>query len=127
MSMTDRLRILHLEDNLDDAGLIQQALKNDGLACDVEVITSSYKYLKALETGEYDLILSDSGVPGNDALGALQLALQRDPGLPFVFVSGHFASQSDVDMLKAAGAAECLNKTDLMSVGKTIRHILSQG
>jgi CheY-like chemotaxis protein len=127
MSMTERLRILHLEDNIDDAGLIQQALKNEGLVCEVDVITSSYKYLKALETGEYDLVLSDSGVPGIDALGALQLALQRDDGVPFVFVSGHFASQSDIDMLKAAGAAECLHKSDLMSVGKTIRRVLSRG
>ncbi len=124
MSTTERLRILHLEDNLDDAGLVQQALKNDGLECEVKVITSSFNYLKALDAGEYDLVLSDSGVPGIDALGALQLALQHKPEVPFVFVSGHFGSESGIDKLMAAGAADCLLKSDLMSVGKTIRRLL---
>lgn len=124
MDRTQRWRILHLEDNLDDAGLIQQALKNVGLDCEVRVITSSVSYLKALEAGNYDLVLSDSGVPGVDALGALQLALQRDPDMPFVFVSGHFESQSSIDKLKAAGAAACLEKSDLMGVGQAVRRIL---
>ena len=126
MSTTERLRILHLDDNLDDAGLVQQALKNDGLECEVEVITSSVNYLKALDAGEYDLVLSDSGIPGIDALGALQLALQHKPEAPFVFVSGQFGPESGIDKLRAAGAADCLLKTDIMSVGKTIRRVLQR-
>ena len=124
MGTMERMRILHLEDNPDDAGLIQQALKNDGLNCDIQVITSSVNYLKALEAGDYDLVLSDSGLPGIDALGALQLALQCNPDVPFLFVSGHFESQSTIDKLKAAGAAECLNKSDLRSVARVVRAIL---
>ena len=49
--------------------------------------TSSEDYLSALEQQRFDVILSDSGLPGYDSRAALVAAQARSPNTPFVVVS----------------------------------------
>lgn len=126
MDDTATLHILHLEDDANDAELIKRAMERDGLSCHVKVVTSSHDYLKAVEAGGFDLILSDSSLPGLDALGSLQIALQRCPKVPFIFVSGGYSPRLGPEMLKSAGAADCLFKSEPTAVAPAIRRAVEE-
>ncbi|HEY2991011.1 MAG TPA: ATP-binding protein [Candidatus Binatia bacterium] len=122
MSEPTILRVLHLEDNANDAELIQRALTQPTF--EVRVVASRSEYLKALATGAFDIVLSDNGVPGFRGISALQTARERFPAIPFIFVSGSCDDERNVASLKAAGATECMTKSDLAKVGSAVRRAL---
>lgn len=82
------LKILHLEDNAADAELVKYALRRARVDCEVDNVDSAHAYERALSQQAYDVILSDSGIPGYDGRAALRHALERRPGIPFIVVSG---------------------------------------
>src|SRR5262245_29782203 len=86
-SMTLPLRILHLEDNVPDADLIQAALESDGFVVDVTRVETRADFQTALAQG-FDVILADNTLPAFDGLSALKLAAEACPKVPFIFVSG---------------------------------------
>src|SRR3982074_2960035 len=83
-----KLRILHLEDNATDAELVRLSLARGGLNCDILPVNNADAFLAALQRPEFDVILSDSGVPGDEGRAALAAAHDRCPGVPFIVVSG---------------------------------------
>jgi signal transduction histidine kinase/CheY-like chemotaxis protein len=82
------LKILHLEDNPADAELVKRVLMRSSLSCEVLNVDSADAYQSALQQQAYDVILSDSGIPGYDGRAALLHAHGRRPGVPFIVVSG---------------------------------------
>jgi len=83
-----RIRILHLEDDSNDRDLTHAALDAGGLDADIVTASDGPAFEAALSAGDFDLILSDFSVPGLDGVGALTLAQQRFPGIPFILISG---------------------------------------
>lgn len=118
------LRVLHLEDDEHDADLVQRELKQADPTCEVRVVESRSEYLSALETGDFDLVLSDSKIADIDGLSALQIARQRYPGVPFLFVSGSFEGKRNVEALKIAGATDCVLKSELAKLGHKLQRAL---
>src|SRR3569833_1692974 len=100
------LRILHLEDNATDADLVRASLARGGLNCDILPVNSGDAYRAALQRPEFDVILSDSGVPGYDGRDALAAAHDQCPGVPFIVVSGSPRRNNPKNTLQpgAAGA-----------------------
>ena len=82
------LKILHLEDNPADAELVKRVLMRSSLPCEVLNVDSADAYQSALQHQAYDVILSDSGIPGYDGRAALLHAHGSRPGVPFIVVSG---------------------------------------
>ena len=82
------LKILHLEDNAADAELVKRALMRARVDCEVKIVDSADAYESALGQQAFDVILSDSGIPGYDGRAALKRALETQPGTPFIVVSG---------------------------------------
>jgi CheY-like chemotaxis protein len=82
------LRILHVEDNVADAELVQGTLAMEGIACDVTRVETEPAFFAALQRGGFDLILADYTLPSFDGLSALRMARQQRPDLTFIFVSG---------------------------------------
>src|SRR5437899_3767194 len=114
-----KLRVLHLEDNVADVELVRSMLAQGGLDCDVLAVNSGAAYLAALQQAQFDVILSDSNVPGYDRRAALSAAHERRPGVPFIVVS---ANPERAD--RAEGAAACVAKTELQRLAQTIRRVL---
>src|SRR5712691_5369428 len=118
--MRTRLRILHLEDKPYDATLIQQSLKADGIFSEVLRVDSRAGFVKALEKGRFDLILSDYTIPSFDGLSALGLAIQARSDLPFIFVSGTLGEDVAIESLKQ-GATDYVLKDRLGRLGSSVR------
>ena len=106
------LRVLHLEDNSWDAELIKTELESSSVPCSITQICSQKEFEAALKRGHFDIILSDSQLPGFETLKALSRAREVCPNVPFIFVSG---TGSPVIKANAffRGAAEFIQKDEL--------------
>lgn len=121
------LHVLHLEDNADDAALIQKALAKEGLAPQVRVAASRADYLSCLDSCNFDLILSDSRIPGIDAFSAIAEARRKCGPIPFIVVSGHDETDALSEKYRAAGAADYVSKQRLPQLIQSIRSAICNG
>lgn len=53
--MKSPLHILHLEDDPDDAALVQSTLETEGITCEITCVHSHADFVAALERGGIDL------------------------------------------------------------------------
>ncbi|MEA3165080.1 MAG: phosphoserine phosphatase RsbU/P [Verrucomicrobiota bacterium] len=68
--MKSPMCILHLEHDANDAELVQAALENQGIDCQITQVQTKGDYVSALEGGGIDLILSGYALPAYDGLSA---------------------------------------------------------
>ena len=119
------LRILHLEDNTNDAELVQAMLAADGIACDLVRVETRDKFLAAVDQGGFDLILCDYSMPSFDGRTALALAQEKCPDLPFLFVSGTIGEERAIEALKA-GATDYVLKDRPARLAPAVRRALDE-
>lgn len=98
--MKPNLRILNLEDDLQDAELNQAMLSARWPDCQLIRVVSRLEFVEALDAGGFDLILSDYTIPGFDGRQALELARVKRPEVPFLFVSGTIGEDTAIEALK---------------------------
>lgn len=115
-----RLRILMLEDSALDAELITAQLQRAGLDFDVERLWTRQRFIDAIDTGAFDVILADHVLPGFDGDAALELARERAPQIPFIFVSGTLTEELAVQAL-TRGARDYVVKQRLQRLPDAIR------
>jgi hypothetical protein len=123
--MDKELRILHLEDSVNDAELIRSKLEEDNLACFVERVDTREVFATRLEQGRYDVILCDYTMPCYDGLSALALAREKRPDLPFIFVSGTIGEDRAVETFKK-GATDYVLKDNLARLVPSVRRALRE-
>ena len=123
--MTRQLRILHLEDDPVDAELVQATLGRDGIEASVLVAATRDEFTAALEGGEFDLVLADFALPSFDGMGALAIVRERNPDLPFVFVSGRLGEEAAIESLQN-GATDYVLKGRLSRLAPAVRRALDE-
>ena len=121
-----KLRLLHLEDNGDDAELVRTTLTRDGVDCDILAVDSGAAYLAALQHSHFDAVLSDSSVLGYDGNEALSAARERFPGIPFIVVSTAAGATEPRESSVEDSATARVPKSDLQRLAPAIRHALSR-
>jgi PAS domain S-box-containing protein len=121
--MNTSLRILYLEDNPVDVELSRAVLEKDGLKCEMAVVDTREDYAAALEAGGYVLILADYQLPSFDGMAALEIARERSPDLPFIFVSGTIGEEIATESLKH-GATDYVLKERLARLPGSMRRAL---
>jgi PAS domain S-box-containing protein len=107
------LRILNIEDNANDAELNEAMLSARWPQCQLLRVDNRDDFIAALEHEEVDLILSDYTMPGFNGLEALNIARERRPDLPFLFVSGTIGEDAAIEAMKN-GATDYVLKHRLM-------------
>ena len=121
--MKSPLHILHLEDDLNDAELVQSALKAEGITCATTCVHNRDDFVAALERGGIDLILSDFSLPAFDGLAAIATARAGWPDLPVILVSGTLGEELAVDSLKS-GATDYVLKDHLFRLAPAVRRAM---
>lgn len=120
------LRVLNLEDNVNDAELNQAMLSARWPDCLLKRVDNRVDFSNALDEGNFDIILSDFTMPGFGGSEALALARQRRPETPFLFVSGTIGEDTAIEALKA-GATDYVLKHRLMrlipAVDRALREV----
>lgn len=107
--MKTPLRILHLEDDPNDAELVQLILKREGVPCSIARARDRSDFAEALERGNIDLVIADYSLPGFDGMSALKMTREKWPALPFILMSGTVGEEFAIDSLKG-GATDYVLK-----------------
>lgn len=122
-----RLRVLLIEDRLDDADLVAHELAAGGYDLDLHTCDDADGMRQAL-TQPWAVVISDFNLPRFSALEAL--ALLRSSGaacedIPFIIVSGSIGEDLAVQALKA-GAADFVSKDNLARLVPAVRRELRE-
>jgi hypothetical protein len=123
--MKSPLHILHLEDDANDAALVESILKGDGITCAIQCVQSRNDFVGALERGGVDLILSDYSLPAFDGLSALEIRNARWPGIPLILVSGTLGEERAIDALKS-GATDYVVKERPARLVPAVRRAMNE-
>ncbi len=107
--LSGTLNLLLLEDSLQDAELIQECIIESGYELIIERVDNEKEFVNQLNTGRFNIILSDFNLPGFDGMMALDWVMKLCPEIPFICISGHISEEVAVDMLKK-GAIDFLMK-----------------
>ena len=98
--MSRSLKVLLVEDRPEDAELLMREMKSRGLRITGRRVETCAEFEEALESFAPDLILSDYTLPGFHGIEALQIAGNRHPDTPFIFVSGTIGEERAIQALR---------------------------
>ncbi|MBK1717644.1 PAS domain S-box protein [Thiocystis violacea] len=121
--MSDPLRLLLLEDNPADAELNARILRRAGMAFESRRVEDRDAFLAALAGFRPHAILADFGLPHFDGRMALRLTRERDPDLPFIFVTGALGEEGAVELLRN-GASDYILKDRLARLPDVLDRVL---
>ena len=123
--MSQHLHILHLEDDPQDAELVEATLAAEGHGCDVRVVATRDEFLAAMEKNHWDLILADFALPGFDGMSALAIARKLNPAIPFIFISGQLGEEAAIESLRN-GATDYVLKNRLSRLTPAVKRALGE-
>ena len=106
------LRVLLIEDSASDAALLLRQLRKGGLDVQHTQVENAQDLLSALQSQDWDVVISDYHLPQFDAEAALHIVKDYDADLPFIVVSGTVGEDTAVRMMKS-GAHDYLLKDKL--------------
>jgi PAS domain S-box-containing protein len=119
------MRVLHLEDSDPDAELVAVKLTENWPNLRLRRAVSRVQFEAALDTGDFDLILSDYTLNDFDGLSALEKARVQCPHTPFIFLSGTIGEERAIEALKR-GAKDYIIKDRPSRLLPAIRHALAR-
>jgi signal transduction histidine kinase len=123
--MKDVLKILMLEDLLDDVGLIERMLSRQGITFVSRRVDTRDEFVNALEEFRPDVILSDHVLPQFNSIEALTICQQSGLHIPFILVTGNVSEEFAVSCLKQ-GADDYVLKRNLVRLPSAIVNALRQ-
>lgn len=122
--MSEKIRLLMLEDNVTDAELMETVLRREGLDFSLRRVDTREAFLQELKELQPDLVLADYTLLAFDGLSALALAQEEVPDTPFIFVSGTMEEFS-IHALRL-GAKEYVLKHQFSQLGLSVRRALQE-
>ena len=124
MDDTQDLRVLMVEDSAADAELmlreLQRRMQRPIVHCRV---ASEQALVDAIDGFRPDVILSDFSMPSFGGEDALDTALRRAPGTPFLYVSGTIGEERAIEALQR-GAWDYVLKENLRRLPTSVERAL---
>lgn len=121
--MRGPLRVLVVEDSVDDTLLITAALQRGGLDPVYERVETAASLQAALDVRHWDLILCDYSLPQLTGPAALAIYQQKGLDIPFILVSGTVGEEPVAEMMKA-GAHDYVMKSHLARLAPAVKREL---
>jgi hypothetical protein len=110
--MTDRLKVLIVEDSPADCKLVLQELKRAGKEVEWDRVQDAQSMRDALINKSWDVVISDWAMPKFSATEALRLVKEAGIDVPFIIVSGTVGEEQAVEAMRA-GAHDYVLKDKL--------------
>lgn len=108
----EMLHVLHIEDDPEDALLIERELRKGWPQISIVRIETAVELGKALGTPVWDVILSDHALPTLNAIQALEIVRRHGHDIPFIIVSGGVREDLVAEAMHE-GAHDCVLKDRL--------------
>jgi diguanylate cyclase (GGDEF)-like protein/PAS domain S-box-containing protein len=121
----ETLRVLLVEDSEDDAALTLRQLRKGGYEPSYKRVDTPESMRAALESRDWDVILSDYNMPAFSGPAALALLRSTDIDLPFIVISGAMGEESAVELMKS-GAHDYIMKDNLVRLIPAIERELRE-
>ncbi|WP_260293713.1 putative bifunctional diguanylate cyclase/phosphodiesterase [Sedimenticola hydrogenitrophicus] len=118
------LQALIIEDVEDDAQLLLRELRRNGYEPDYVCVDTEEALAEALQN-PWQIVFSDFTMPTFDGIKALRLVRQKDPDVPFIFVSGTLGEETAVEAVKS-GAQDYILKGNLRRLSATVPRELQE-
>jgi signal transduction histidine kinase len=121
--MERAIKVLVVEDRLDDAELVLIELRAAGFDVEAQRVDTERDLNHALDAHRWDVIISDFAMPGFDGLRAFEIVKARSLDVPFIFVSGALGEERAVEAMRA-GARDYILKGNLRRLPVAVRREL---
>ncbi len=118
------IRILYLEDNPIDVRMVNAALEDGDLSCELRVVGSREDFQRAL-SDSFDIVLVDYRVPGYGGLAALEDVRKMHEHFPVIIVSATIGEDTAVEALKS-GATDYVMKQNLSRLVPAIKRAIKE-
>ena len=115
----EALKILQLEDNAFDAGLIRYELQKGGVPFNYQLVDNKKDFLSAIKDFSPDVILSDHTLPAFDSRDALAIVSSLSYKIPFILITGTVSEEYAVEIMKN-GASDYILKTSLQRLPSAV-------
>ncbi|HTM68691.1 MAG TPA: PAS domain S-box protein, partial [Candidatus Binatia bacterium] len=117
--------ILHLEDVVSDAQLVEHALREGGLKFTMKRVETKGSFEAAMAEFAPDVVLCDFRLPSYDGITALEFAKSRDENLPVVMVTGAMGDEAAAEAIMK-GAADYVLKQNLSRLFPVVARVLKE-
>src|SRR3954451_3263360 len=98
--MTDKYKILHLEDVSTDAELVARELKKNNISFEHLVIDCEKDYIEALDQFCPDIVLCDHSHPSFNSLEAIRIIKAKKLYIPFILITATLTEELAVSVVK---------------------------
>jgi PAS domain S-box-containing protein len=123
--MYKKLKILFVEDIIDDAELICHEIERNKIFFSYVIADNKEDYISYLKDFEPDLIISDYSLPQFDGITALSFRNTYAPLVPFILVAGSVNEEVAVECMKS-GADDYILKDNLSRLGSAITNSINK-
>ncbi len=116
--------MLIIEDSVEDTFFVVRELQRGGYQVDFERVETQAAMERALESREWDVVISDYRMPSFDGATALEVFRTKELDIPFIIVSGALGETRAEEMLQA-GADDYVLKDNLFRLSAAVRRKLA--
>ena len=122
------LKILIADDDEGDRKQIKRAIRQGGLECECMETSSTEQALEVCEQGEFDCVIFDYRLPGQDGLAGISAMHERFPHLPIIMSTGQGDELVAADAMKR-GASDYIPKANAnaLSMQRIITNVIEKG
>ena len=119
-------KILIIEDELAIRNVLSNIIQEEDSSYEVELAENGIEGLEKITNNSFDLVLCDIKMPKMDGIDLLTKAMEIQPELTLIMISGHGDIDTAVDCIKK-GAFDYISKPpDLNRLLNTIRNGLDR-
>ena len=123
--METLLKILHLEDLVADAEIVDRVLRKAKFHFEKRVVTDRPDFVRALREFRPDIILSDHSLPTFNSLEALRITREEGIVVPFILVTATVSEEYAVNVIKE-GAGDYILKDRLERLPSAVQNALDK-
>ncbi len=121
--MTNKLKILHLEDLPSDAELVERVLRKGNIIFEKLVVDNKNDFTKALNEFSPDIILSDHSLPSFNSTEALKIVKASGLNIPFILITSTVSEEFAVSVLKM-GVNDYILKDNMSRLPSAIEQVM---